>query len=226
MYWYSGPTLYEVLENFKVPKRRVESPLRMVVHKIYDIQGEGNLVAVGRVEFGSISVNQKVKIQPGDLTATIQSIEFHREPIEKATAGMIVGVCVASDPFSGQLEKGDIQKGSVISCFGKNEAKECRSFKGQVILLNGPKEFGAGYRPIICAHGLYKSCVVSKLFTRFDKHTRSTLEDNPETAGREDGVVCEFRCTPCVIEPYSSFPALGRLVLRDNGRVIGVGLTK
>jgi len=248
MFWYSGPTLYEVLENFKVPKRKLESPLRMVVHKVHvipreekkkpglepsrhffkDIQGEGQLVAVGRIEFGSLSVNQKVKIQPGDLTAKIHSIEFHRESIEKATAGMIVGVCVSSDSFASQLAKGDIQKGSVISCVGANEAKECRAFKGQIILLNGPKEFGAGYRPIICAHGLYKSCIVSKLFTRFDKHNRNTLEQNPEFAGREDGVVCEFRCEPhaMVIEPYEKFPALGRLVLRDNGRVIGVGLTK
>ena len=39
------------------------------------------------------------EIQPGNIVTTVASIEYHREVIEEATAGMIVGVCLGNNIF-------------------------------------------------------------------------------------------------------------------------------
>ena len=90
-----------------------------------------------------------------------------------------------------------ISRGSVISHATKDPCKPVRSFVGQIILLGGPGEFTQGYRPVVCAHGLYISCMVSKLISRFDKANREILEHEPEKAVPGDGVMCEVTFTSC-----------------------------
>merc|ERR1719483_1164810 len=217
------------IEIYKTPKRQPNKSLRLVIHRKFAIESEGTIV-VGKVEFGRIYVGMNILIQPGNIVTTVASIEYHREVIEEATAGMIVGVCLApkdDGDIAEDIPPDKISRGSVISHPTKDPCKPVRSFVGQIILLGGPGEFTQGYRPVVCAHGLYISCVVSKLISRFDKANREILEHEPEKAVPGDGVMCELiPCQPCVLEEFSKFASLGRFAMRDSSGAIAVGVVK
>jgi elongation factor 1-alpha len=59
MPWYTGPTLYEVLNNATPPKRPNEKPLRIPVQSVFKIGGIGTVVA-GRVESGILKNNMQI----------------------------------------------------------------------------------------------------------------------------------------------------------------------
>jgi len=219
--WYKGPTLYEALEIYKTPKRDVNKSLRMVIHRRFFIENEGTIV-VGKVEFGKIYVGMKIRIQPANVMTTVASIEYHQEAIEEATCGMIVGVCLGD-----LVPPEEISRGSVISHATKDFCKPVRSFVGQIILLGGPAEFKRGYRPVVCAHGLYIPCRVSRIISRFDKGSRDILEHEPEKANPGDGVMCELIPNKaCVVEEFSKFASLGRFAMRDSSGAVAVGVVK
>merc|ERR1712093_243982 len=63
MPWYSGPTLFELLDGVKPPKRPTEDPLRLPLQDVYKIGGIGT-VPVGRVETGVIKAGMVVTFAP------------------------------------------------------------------------------------------------------------------------------------------------------------------
>lgn len=90
MPWYKGPTLCEMLDSAKVPKRPTDKPLRLPLQDVYKIGGIGT-VPVGRVEAGILKPDSKVWFAPTHISTQIKSVEMHHEQIKEATPGMNVG---------------------------------------------------------------------------------------------------------------------------------------
>ncbi|MCM2325462.1 MAG: GTP-binding protein, partial [Candidatus Woesearchaeota archaeon] len=63
MPWYTGMTLVEAFDNFKVPEKPTSLPLRLPVQDVYNITGIG-LVPVGRVETGVLKAKDKIVAVP------------------------------------------------------------------------------------------------------------------------------------------------------------------
>ncbi len=55
MPWYSGKTLLEAFDDFKVPEKPTGKPLRLPIQDVYSITGVGT-VPVGRVETGTMKL--------------------------------------------------------------------------------------------------------------------------------------------------------------------------
>ncbi len=72
--WYSGPTLFQALDNLSVPEKHTEKPLRVPVQDVYTITGIGT-VPVGRVETGVMKPNMKVIFEPSHATGVVKSID-------------------------------------------------------------------------------------------------------------------------------------------------------
>lgn len=90
MPWYKGPTLCEMLDCAKVPKRPTDKPFRLPLQDVYKIGGIGT-VPVGRVEAGILKPDSKVWFAPTHISTQIKSVEMHHEQIKEATPGMNVG---------------------------------------------------------------------------------------------------------------------------------------
>ena len=92
------------------PKAASEKPFLMSVEDVFTIKGRGT-VATGRVETGSIKVNEKVEIVgiKDTKTASITGIEMFRKNLDSATAGDNTGLLLKD------LEREDIERGQVLA---------------------------------------------------------------------------------------------------------------
>lgn len=64
--WYNGPTLVELLDQFKIPKRNINKPIRIGIYDYYKVT-EGNLIGdviSAKVESGIIKTKDNLLLMP------------------------------------------------------------------------------------------------------------------------------------------------------------------
>ena len=71
MPWYTGPTLMEVIDTFKVPPKPVDKALRLPIQDVFTITGHGT-VPVGRVESGKLKPNDAVIVMPSGVKGEVK----------------------------------------------------------------------------------------------------------------------------------------------------------
>lgn len=217
--WYTGPTLVEALDNFKVPKRPIKKPLRIPIQDVYQIGGIGT-VPVGRVESGTLTKGIMVTFSPGGATAECKSIEAHKEKLDEAIPGMNIG-------FNVKLPVKDIKKGFVAGNAKDTPPQEAEKFKAHVIVMNHPGEIKAGYQPVVDIHTAHISTKFDELLSKNDRRSGKLLEENPKFLKTgESGLVMMTPTKPVCVEPFSKFPPLGRFVVRDMKRTVAVGVVQ
>jgi sulfate adenylyltransferase subunit 1 len=112
MGWYQGPTLIELLENLSVYDESHKSPFRFPVqlvarhngHEANDFRGY-----MGRIEAGSVSVGDKIVVQPSGHSATVKDILTFDGPLATASAGQSVTLLLNEYV---DVSRGDILSGS------------------------------------------------------------------------------------------------------------------
>lgn len=70
---YTGPTLVNVIDNFKCPERPVNKPFRFSVNDIYKGTGSGFCVS-GHVETGMVAIGDKILVLPQNEVALVKGI--------------------------------------------------------------------------------------------------------------------------------------------------------
>jgi elongation factor Tu len=82
---------------------------RMPVDDVFTITGRGT-VATGRVEHGSVTVGQQVRVLRGDAeigTTTVAGLEMFRKRLDTASAGDLVGLLMGGDAVE-SVKSGDV----------------------------------------------------------------------------------------------------------------------
>lgn len=216
MPWYKGPTLLEALDNFEVPPKPIDKPLRLPVQDVYTITGIGT-VPVGRVETGVLKPNDEVIFQPTGKKAKVMSIEMHHESIPEAVPGDNIGFSCKG------LSRKDVRRGDVVG-HTSNPPTVAKSFLAQVQVIRHPSAIAAGYTPVV-------HCGTAQIAVRFaelrKKVTKGQVTENPDFI--KNGDAAEVLMVPTrdmVIEKYSEFPQLGRFAVRDMGQTVAVGIVK
>ncbi|MEZ5315645.1 MAG: elongation factor Tu [Chlamydiales bacterium] len=132
-------------EHILTPTREIDKPFLMPIEDVFSISGRGT-VATGRVERGSVKLNDKIQIvglgKTRDTVAT--GLEMFNKILEEANAGENVGVLLRG------VEKKDIERGMVLCAPGS--VTPHKKFKGAVYILTKDeggrhKPFFTGYRP-------------------------------------------------------------------------------
>jgi elongation factor 1-alpha len=147
MAWYDGPTLIDAIDQFEIPPKPTDKPLRLPIQDAYRIKGTG-VVPVGRVETGVLKKGDKIIIMPTEFSGEIRSIEMHHEEIPQAVPGDNVGFSIRG------LEMKDVGRGD---CLGHpNDPPTIITPKGnwtgQIIVIWHPTAIAQGYTPVIHAH--------------------------------------------------------------------------
>jgi elongation factor 1-alpha len=217
-----GTTLVQAIDQLRLPPAPVDKPLRFVVSDAYAVPGVGVVVA-GRVDAGAVAPGMTLTFAPGGVLAEVVSIERHKRPLARALPGASVGLCVtgaAARDFRRGMVAGDAAAAAAAA------PRAAVSFVGQVLLLAG-EALRPGYTPTIdcgLAHGPVK---FRQLLARIDRKTGATLEEAPGTVKAGDTVLVDLVPQhPLVAEPFADSPMLGRFALRDQKRVIGIGMVK
>jgi elongation factor 1-alpha len=219
MPWYTGPTLVQALDNFTVPTKPIDKPLRLPIQDVYTITGVGT-VPVGRVETGVMKVGDQVIIMPTGVRGEVRSIETHHTMIPEAGPGDNVGFNVKG------IARSDIHRGDVLGS-ASDPPTVVKEFIGQIIVIHHPTAIATGYTPVMHAHTVTMATTFAELIQKTDPRTGQVVEEKPDFLKTGDGALVRFRpLRPIVIESYTSFPPLGRFAIRDMGTTVAAGVVR
>jgi len=108
MKWYKGPSILEMLDQFKKSAPPENQVFRMPVQSVYKFteDGDDRRIIAGRVETGKISVGDEVIFLPSNKRCKIKTIEGFNLPAQKTIAvGSSTGVTLTEELY---LHRGDI----------------------------------------------------------------------------------------------------------------------
>ncbi|MCP8323457.1 MAG: translation elongation factor EF-1 subunit alpha [Candidatus Methylarchaceae archaeon HK02M2] len=219
MEWYTGPTLYESLDQLIEIEKPIDKPLRLPIQDVYSITGVGT-VPVGRVETGEIKVGDKIIISPSMIATEVRSIETHHSNIPKAIPGDNIGFNLRG------ISKKDIKRGDVVG-HPDNPPTVAREFIAQVIVVHHPTAIAAGYTPVLHAHTSQVAAQITELISKIDARSGQVVEEKPKSLKTGDSALIRIQpVRPLCIETYKEMPELGRFALRDMGTTIAAGVVK
>jgi len=131
--WYSGPTVLQTLDEFKVSERPEGQPLRFPIQDVYRF--DERRILAGRVEAGSIKVGDKLLFAPSNKTSTVKTIERWNAPnSDHANAGESIGITLTEQIF---VERG------AVAALETAPPYELTKFKARVFWL-GRQPFKKG----------------------------------------------------------------------------------
>lgn len=221
MSWYTGPTLYELMDQIKEPEKPTDLPLRLPIQDVYNITGIG-VVPVGRVETGIMKVGDKVTAVPGregkGVSGEVKTIEMHHEQLKEALPGDNCGFSIRG------FGKKDIARGDVI---GKsdNVPTVASEFTAQIVVLNHPTVITVGYTPVFHIHTAQVACQIIAIEKKLNPATGEVLAENPDFIKNGDAAIIKVKpVQPLVIETQKDIPQMSRFAVRDSGATVAAGM--
>src|SRR5574338_273588 len=219
MKWWTGKTMLETFDDFKLPEKPTGKPLRIPIQDVYTITGVGT-VPVGRVETGTFKPNDKIIVMPSGATGEVKSIETHHTQLEKAEAGDNIGFNLRG------VDKKDIKRGDVIGT-PDNPPNVAKEFRAQIIVIHHPTALAPGYTPVMHAHTAQVAATIVAFEAKINPQTGAAEEKDPKCLKAGDSAIVRIRpVRPIPIETFQDFPELGRFALRDMGATIAAGIVK
>ena len=195
----------EVDSYIPTPDRKADLPFLMPVEDVFSISGRGT-VATGRVERGTLKVNDTVEIVglvDEKETTVVTGVEMFHKLLPQAEAGDNIGALLRG------IAKDGIRRGQVLAKPGS--VNPHTNFKGNVYVLSEKeggrqKPFFAGYRPQF-------------YFRTTDVTGVIELPEGVEMCRPGDNV----EMTVELIAPIACEKGL-RFAIREGGRTVGSGV--
>ncbi len=215
--WYKGPTLVEALDEFELPPRPLDKPLRIPIQDVYSITGVGT-VPVGKVETGVLKVGDTIIFEPAGVKGEVKSIEIHHQQINEAKPGDNIGFNVRG------VSKDQISRGDVAG-HPDNPPTVVKEFTAQVVVLQHPTVIAPGYTPVFHAHTASVACTITEILAKIDPKTGQVVEEKPSFIKTGDAARIKAKpIKPFVLEKQSEFPQLARFAIRDMGITVAAGI--
>lgn len=190
-------------EYIEEPTRDTDKPFLMAVEDVFTITGRGT-VATGRVERGTLNVNDEVEIVGIRETAktVVTGIEMFRKLLDQALAGDNAGLLLRG------VAREDIERGQVLAKPGS--VKPHSKFKAQIYALK--KEEGGRHTPF------FKNYKPQFYFRTTDVTGGIELPSGTEMVMPGDNVeLTVILINPVAIEEGTKFS------IREGGRTVGAG---
>ena len=186
------------------PERDTDKPFLMPVEDVFTITGRGT-VATGRVERGTVKIQDKVEIvgiKPTTET-TITGLEMFRKLLDEAYAGDNIGALLRG------IDRTGIERGQVLAKPGTIHPHT--KFAAQVYVLK--KEEGGRHTPF------FNGYRPQFYFRTTDVTGSIKLPEGIEMVMPGDNVAMDIELiTPVAVE------AGGRFAIREGGRTVGSGV--
>ena len=216
MTWYTGPTLLETIDTFKVPPKPIDKALRLPIQDVLTITGHGT-VPVGRVESGKMKPGETVVVMPSGAKGEVKKIEMHHQELTEANCGDNVGFNLKG------VDKKDIKRGDVIGP-SNNPPKVAEEFTAQIVVLNHPTAISIGYTPVLHIHTAQFAGKITELVEKKDPKSGQSM-GKPDFIKTGDVAIVKIQpLKPVVIEKFADFPPLGRFAIRDMGQTVAAGV--
>lgn len=223
--WFAGPTLVQALDAVEVENRATSEglPLRMPVTDKYR---DSETFVMGKVECGSVSKGDVVRLMPEEREMTIAAVIVNSREVLAAHAGQLARLKVKG------IDDEHVHVGDVVTARGESGGMEGTShgpvsrFEAKVNLLECKSIVTSGYQCMLHIHALETECSFGEL-----KGLVAKKKDAGKPAVKpkflRQGQTASLDIllnSPVFIDRYKDAPQLGRFVLRDEGVTVGVGI--
>ena len=186
------------------PERETDKPFLMPIEDVFTITGRGT-VATGRVERGTLHLNDKVEIvgiKEENMNTTVTGIEMFRKLLDEAFAGDNIGALLRG------VNRTDIQRGQVLVAPGS--VKCYKKFTAQVYVLT--KDEGGRHTPF------FNNYRPQFYFRTTDITGVCNLPEGTEMCMPGDNVEMTIE----LIHPVAMEQGL-TFAIREGGRTVGSG---
>ena len=185
------------------PARETDKPFLMPVEDIFTIQGRGT-VATGRIERGTINVNEPVEIVGirDTKNSVVTGVEMFKKLLDSGMAGDNVGLLLRG------VERKEIERGQVIVKPGSITPHT--KFKAEAYVLT--KEEGGRHTPFFTGYR------PQFYFRTTDVTGVAHLPEGVEMVMPGDNIQMEIE----LIAPIAMEKGL-RFAIREGGRTVGAG---
>ncbi|XP_071876793.1 translation elongation factor EF-1alpha (GTPase) HBS1 isoform X1 [Bombus fervidus] len=215
--WYTGPTLVNVINNFKCPERQIDKPFRFSVNDIFKGTGSGFCVS-GHVETGMVALSDKVLVLPRNETAVIKGLQIDEVSITNAFAGDQVSLILSG------IDQQNVGIGDII-CHPQNPVPVTTRFQAHVVVFAVKIPIMKGLPVIIHQQSLVQPAVITKLVAQLHRSTGEIIKKKPRCLPKNSSAIIEITTQNSVcMELYKDIKQLGRIMLRVEGTTIAAGL--
>lgn len=186
------------------PKRDLDKPFLMAIEDVFSIKGRGT-VATGRIEQGSVKVNDEVEIVGVRDTqkSVVTGIEMFKKSLDQGQAGDNAGILLRG------IEREDIERGQVLCKPGTITPHT--EFDAEVYILT--KEEGGRHTPF------FKGYKPQFYFRTTDVTGEVELPADKEMVMPGDTVTFKVK----LLAPIAMEQGL-RFAIREGGRTVGAGV--
>ncbi|EIW61774.1 EF Tu GTP binding domain-containing protein [Trametes versicolor FP-101664 SS1] len=226
--WYKGPTLVNLLDTLDPPTRDINAPLRFPISNVFKGQTSGISVS-GRVCGGIIVAGERLRIVPGDESATVRAIDSDGDGLPWAGAGSNVNLTLTGvDPIS-------LNIGSVL-CRPSHVVPLSSTFTARIIVFDIQMPITAGASVELFHHSRDVPASISRLISVLDRANGSIVKNKPRVLTKNMSAEVEItlrgstysgpasRALPIPIEAFSANKEMGRILVRRGGETIGAGV--
>uniref|UniRef100_A0A7S0ZJC9 Tr-type G domain-containing protein n=1 Tax=Timspurckia oligopyrenoides TaxID=708627 RepID=A0A7S0ZJC9_9RHOD len=214
--WYEGESLIDTLDHLKPPERLVSAPVKLPIFEKY--KEMGGLQLLGKLEAGRITLNDKLVLMPNKSEFVVDGIALEENDTSVAEPGDNVRLRVKG------IEEEDVRPG-FVACSPDNLVSVASVFDVRLMILEHKSIITAGYSAVMHIHAAVEECTIETLIGKIDKKTGKLEKTFPKFAKPGTTVVARIRMAQSIcVEDFKSFPQLGRFMIRDEGRTIGVGV--
>ncbi|CAL1277896.1 unnamed protein product [Larinioides sclopetarius] len=215
--WYSGPTLLEIIDNFKPPERLVDKPFRLCVGDVFK-GTTGGFCAAGKIEAGFVKSGDKVLAMPAGEQAVVKAISADERSLTYGFAGDHVMLQLSGVDFN------NVSTGSMLCSIDK-PVKVTSRFEARLVVFNISVPITKGFPVILHYQSLSEQAYVKKLVSQLNRSTGEVVRNKPRCLTKNSSAVVEIEVNrPICIELFKEFKDLGRFMLRSGGSTIAAGL--
>lgn len=216
MPWWTGPTVVQALDEFRVAELPQGKPLRFPIQDVYRF--DERRILAGRVESGSVKVGDRLLFSPSNKVSTVKSIERWNAPSrDEASAGESVGITLTEQIF---VERG------AVAALETAPPYELTKFKARLFWL-GRQPFRKGRIYKLKLTTQEAECEIESIERVIDASTLETLsrKEKEILVGRHEVAELVLRTKrPVAFDTHADIATTGRFVIVDGFEVCGGGI--
>jgi len=211
--WYSGMTFLASLDTLQNSLPPEDKSMLLPIQDVYKI--DDKRINAGRVETGTITEGDEIKILPNGQVTKVKSIEKFLEDTKQASASECMGFTTTDSVF---LDRGD------IICTEGNEPKLTDSIPANIFWMI-KKDYDKKLKLTIRCATQETSCKIETIKNRINSSTLEVIEENAHVIKNlEVAEVIIKTKKPIAIKNFNSVQELGRFVLVHDENICAGGI--
>lgn len=218
--WYTGPTLFDILDSLSPPTRDVDAPLRMPLTNVFRGQTAvaSGVAAAGRLVCGLVAAGDRLRVVPGDEEATVRAIERDGEAVPWAVAGSSVTVYLQG------IDEIHVAVGSVL-CPPSRPVQLSTSLLVQLLVFEPTYPILAGSVASLHHHSLDVPCTVTELVGLVGEGgAEGQKKRKPRVLGKGAAALVRIKVQSPGLPVETQRKDLARVLLRMHGETVAAGI--